>query len=107
MSPAEPFNPVVLAPTYNNARTLPDVVARVMALGLPMIVVNDGSTDATAEVLRSFLVARRLTSRSPFAGDGQEKARATRPLGPSPLPSPPSTGEREDVARTLVGGLPC
>jgi hypothetical protein len=45
------FSPVVVAPTYNNAATLPDVMARVKALGLPLIVVNDGSTDRTASLL--------------------------------------------------------
>lgn len=50
MSP-EPFNPAVVAPTYDNARTLGDVVRGVAALGLPLIVVNDGSSDATADVL--------------------------------------------------------
>ncbi len=45
------FSPVVVAPTYNNAATLPDVMDRVKALGLPLIVVNDGSTDGTAALL--------------------------------------------------------
>lgn len=47
--PAHVFSAVVVAPTYNNASTLAAVVSR---LPLPVIVVNDGSTDATAEVLR-------------------------------------------------------
>jgi uncharacterized protein (DUF2062 family) len=47
------FNPVVVAPTYNNARTLGDVIDGVRALGLPLIVVNDGSTDATGDVLKA------------------------------------------------------
>lgn len=47
------FNSVVVAPTYNNARTLGGVIDGVRALGLPMIVVNDGSTDATADVLEA------------------------------------------------------
>ncbi|MGI9014418.1 MAG: DUF2062 domain-containing protein [Phycisphaerales bacterium] len=46
-----PFRPVVIAPTYNNARTVIDVVAGVSAIGLPMIVVNDGCTDITANLL--------------------------------------------------------
>ena len=46
-----PFNPVVVAPTYDNARTLPGVIDGVTALGLPMIVVNDGSTDDTPRLL--------------------------------------------------------
>ena len=49
--PVEPFNPVVVAPTYNNARTLGEVVRGVVALGVPLIVVNDGATDATASLL--------------------------------------------------------
>lgn len=49
--PPEPFNPVVVAPTYNNARTLRDLVRGVVALGLPLIVVDDGSTDSTADLL--------------------------------------------------------
>jgi glycosyltransferase involved in cell wall biosynthesis len=41
----------VVAPTYNNAGTLADVARRIAATGLPVIIVNDGSTDATAEIL--------------------------------------------------------
>lgn len=43
--------PVVLIPTYNNSRTLGDVVMRVRRLSLPIVVVDDGSTDVTAQVL--------------------------------------------------------
>jgi uncharacterized protein (DUF2062 family) len=46
-----PFVPVVVAPSHNNAQTLADVVRRVRALDLPLIVVNDGSTDDTATIL--------------------------------------------------------
>jgi uncharacterized protein (DUF2062 family) len=46
-----PLAPVVVAPTYNNARTLPAILDGLEALGLPVIVVNDGSTDATAQLL--------------------------------------------------------
>lgn len=42
---------VVVAPTYNNARTLPGVLAGLAALGLPVIAVDDGSTDGTAAAL--------------------------------------------------------
>lgn len=41
-------------PTYNNARTLADVLARTLAQGFPVLVVNDGCTDATGEILRAF-----------------------------------------------------
>ena len=47
----KPFAPVVVAPSFNNAGTLAGVVRRVRALDLPLIVVNDGSTDGTAAVL--------------------------------------------------------
>ena len=43
--------PVVIAPTYNNAGTLLDVLRGVETLGLAILVVNDGSTDATADRL--------------------------------------------------------
>jgi uncharacterized protein (DUF2062 family) len=45
------FVPVVVAPTFNNCNTLIDIVSRVVVQGVPLIVVNDGSTDATAELL--------------------------------------------------------
>jgi len=45
-------NPCVLVPTYNNARTLRDVMLRIFAsCDLPVYVVNDGATDATADIL--------------------------------------------------------
>jgi len=48
------FVPVVVTPTYNNDRTLGDVLERIAALGLPVIVVNDGCTDSTASVLEAW-----------------------------------------------------
>jgi glycosyltransferase involved in cell wall biosynthesis len=48
------FAPVVVIPTFNNAPTLSDVLARTARLGVPVIVVNDGSTDRTGEILRQF-----------------------------------------------------
>ena len=41
-------------PTYNNGGTLRDVVERVLAYCEDVIVVNDGCTDHSAEVLASF-----------------------------------------------------
>jgi uncharacterized protein (DUF2062 family) len=54
---SSPFHAVVVAPSFNNAGTLAGVVARIRALDLPLIVVNDGSTDATAEVLSGIAAA--------------------------------------------------
>ena len=62
MNRVNTFAPVVVAPTYNNARTLPDIVRRVAALGLPSIVVNDGSTDDTAALLADWTRQPHATS---------------------------------------------
>ena len=43
----------VLIPTYNNARTLPDVLNKVLEYTDQVIVVNDGSTDSTLEILNN------------------------------------------------------
>ena len=43
-------HPVVVAPSYNNAGTLADVLTRVAETGLPILLINDGCTDATEEV---------------------------------------------------------
>src|SRR5688572_10593593 len=48
-----PFNPVVVAPTYNNARTLRAVIDGVTSRRLRLIVVDDGSTDETPAILNS------------------------------------------------------
>jgi len=48
------LRPVVVAPTYNNAGTVIEVLARVEAQGLALVVVNDGSTDGTAEALETW-----------------------------------------------------
>ena len=44
----------VVMPTYNNAGTLRDVVERVLVFCQDVIVVNDGCTDTSAEILNSF-----------------------------------------------------
>lgn len=51
MEVSTPFAPAVLAPTYDNAGTLPGLLTRIAAADLPIIIVNDGSTDGTAQVL--------------------------------------------------------
>ena len=44
----------VIIPTYNNYKTLQQVIEGVLAHTEDVIVVNDGSTDATAEILKDF-----------------------------------------------------
>jgi len=51
---------VVIVPTYNNAGTLPDIVQRILKLGFPTIVVNDGSTDQTQQILHQWQANRLL-----------------------------------------------
>lgn len=42
---------LIIIPTYNNTGTLEDVIRRCLAQGLPVLVVNDGSSDETASIL--------------------------------------------------------
>lgn len=56
---APDIKPVILAPTYNNAGTLAGVLARIDALSIPTIVVDDGSTDSTPDTLRAWAASRR------------------------------------------------
>ncbi len=45
------LNYIVLIPTYNNAATLEEVIKGVSEICENIVVVNDGSTDSTAEIL--------------------------------------------------------
>jgi glycosyltransferase involved in cell wall biosynthesis len=57
------FKPVVIAPTFNNAGTLLDVLSRVDLQGVAAIAVNDGSTDDTAALLETW---RRLPGETRY-----------------------------------------
>lgn len=50
----------VLMPTYNNAGTLRKVILGVLEYSADVIVVNDGSTDATADILKEFPQVRQV-----------------------------------------------
>ena len=52
----------VILPAFNEERILQEVVEGVLALGVHVVVVDDGSTDRTAERLREFPVQ---SQRSP------------------------------------------
>jgi glycosyltransferase involved in cell wall biosynthesis len=74
---AQGFSPVVVAPTFNNARTLVDVVRGIRETGLPLIVVNDGSTDSTSSTLRDLGAAPGLRVEAHPANLGKGAALAT------------------------------
>lgn len=49
------FAPVIVLPTYHNARTLGDVAARARATGWPCLIVDDGCQDETPAVCAALL----------------------------------------------------
>jgi glycosyltransferase involved in cell wall biosynthesis len=55
---ANDWRPVVILPTFNNGRWLPQVLNGVGGTGLSMIVVNDGSTDDTPGLLAQWARSR-------------------------------------------------
>ena len=52
--PEHTFNPAIIAPTFNNAATLPAIIERLRLLNVPLFVVNDGSTDGTGAFLADY-----------------------------------------------------
>ncbi|MBR3743904.1 MAG: glycosyltransferase family 2 protein [Bacteroidales bacterium] len=44
---------IIIIPTYNNAGTIAHVVTRALEQNMPVLVVNDGSTDGTATALET------------------------------------------------------
>ncbi len=59
ISPAKPdrqslpvrMRPAIIIPVYNHGLYIGEVIDRAKTLGLPVFVVNDGSTDRTAEII--------------------------------------------------------
>ncbi len=60
----------VLIPTYNNAPKLEPVLKQVIEQGLPVLVVNDGSTDQTLEILTRYSDRIQLISYDQNRGKG-------------------------------------
>ena len=60
----------VIIPTYNNEKTLLDVVARTYNYSKNIIVVNDGSTDSTLELLHTCQTPLTLVSYNVNRGKG-------------------------------------
>jgi glycosyltransferase involved in cell wall biosynthesis len=70
-----PVRPVVIAPTYNNVQTLEDILTRIEALGLSILVVNDGSSDGTAQILANH-VSDQCTSSVTVITHPQNRGKA-------------------------------
>jgi glycosyltransferase involved in cell wall biosynthesis len=47
------MKPAVIIPVYNHDRQIDEVIRQTLKLGLPVFVVDDGSTDCTAEVINA------------------------------------------------------
>ena len=60
----------VIIPTYNNERTLADVIRSVLAVTPDVMVVNDGSTDSTSQIISGFGDSIISLEYSPNRGKG-------------------------------------
>ncbi len=66
----------VIIPTYNNASTLPRIIDETLGYCNHLLVVNDGSTDNTVELLRSMSYKTEIISYSENKGKGYALKRA-------------------------------
>jgi glycosyltransferase involved in cell wall biosynthesis len=66
----------VIIPTYNNAATLDEVIRAVLPVANALIVVDDGSTDNTAEIVRAYGADVDFISYRPNRGKGYALSRA-------------------------------
>jgi glycosyltransferase involved in cell wall biosynthesis len=64
------LNCCVIIPTYNNQQTIGSVINDVLNYSSDVIVVNDGATDNTAELLKEFQGKITVLSYSPNQGKG-------------------------------------
>lgn len=48
------MNPAIIIPVYNHGEQIGEVLRQALTLGLPVFVVDDGSTDCTNQVLQTF-----------------------------------------------------
>lgn len=97
----------VVIPTFNNAGTVGDVARRSLAQGLPVIVVDDGSTDATPQVLAGLDVT--VIRQDPNRGKGialRTGLRAARERGYRFAVTLDADGQHfpEDIPQLLAAG---
>lgn len=64
------LNCCVIIPTYNNQQTIATVINDVLEYTSSVIVVNDGATDSTAEILKTFSDKVTVVSYTPNRGKG-------------------------------------
>jgi glycosyltransferase involved in cell wall biosynthesis len=64
------LNCCVIIPTYNNQQTIAKVIQDVLSYSFDVIVVNDGATDSTSEILKGFENKVTLLSYFPNKGKG-------------------------------------
>lgn len=78
--PVSPSHPpprlVFIAPSYNHAAFLPAALAGLQEFAIPIIVVDDGSTDQTASLLNAWQAADPLTRHAITHAQNQGKAAA-------------------------------
>ncbi|VTM24356.1 glycosyltransferase [Stutzerimonas stutzeri] len=65
------FNPVAVIPHYNHSATLGAVLAELHRIGLPVLVIDDGSTELHRQVLQTFAQEGvKIYYRTPNQGKG-------------------------------------
>lgn len=64
------LNCCVIIPTYNNEQTIAKVISDVLEYCNDVIVVNDGATDSTTEILKGLSTGVDLVSYTPNRGKG-------------------------------------
>jgi glycosyltransferase involved in cell wall biosynthesis len=77
MEKADALEVCVIIPTYNNAATLGQVIEDVAQYTTNIIVINDGSTDNTVEIVKQF-PSVQFISYTPNAGKGRALRKAFR-----------------------------
>jgi cellulose synthase/poly-beta-1,6-N-acetylglucosamine synthase-like glycosyltransferase len=95
----------IVVPVYNEVRTVRSVIERLIAIDLPLareiIVVNDGSTDGTREVLDGFGIRDSgLGTRQPGAGRRQAQSESSTPNGTPERGRPFAAGSTKPTARS-------